>query len=259
MKLHCADLGGEGKPPLAILHGLLGSSRNWRRAGADLSEHFHVLALDLRNHGLSPRSEEETFEAMARDVLEFLDDRSIARAHLLGHSLGGKVAMLLACRHPERVEVLYVVDIAPKPYPVDRRIFDILMRLELRGLASRTEAEERLARDVPDRPMRLFLLSNLARDEKGELYWQANLPVLAHALPELRRSALGPEDRFLGRTVFLLGARSGFVAEADRPAILRHFPNAAFEEIPGAGHFPHVDARADFVRAVARWKAAPDL
>ncbi|MGQ9589735.1 MAG: alpha/beta fold hydrolase [Planctomycetota bacterium] len=257
VNLHALDLGGEGNPPLIILHGLLGSSRNWRKAGADLAAYFHVLALDIRNHGLSPRSPEQTFEAMAGDVLASLDDRGLERVHLLGHSLGGKVAMLFACRHPERTRVLYVVDIAPKPYPTDRRAFDALLRLELRGLTSRAEAEARLARDIPDRSLRLFLLSNLARDAAGEFFWQANLPVLADALPALRQAPLGPGDRFLGRAVFIAGGRSDFVTEADRPAILERFPNAAFEVLAETGHYPHVEAREGFVRAVVRWRDPP--
>ena len=145
------DLGGAGKPPLVILHGLLGSSRNWQTAGRDLSDQFHVCALDLRNHGDSFHAHEVTYEIMAADVLAWLDAQGIERTHLLGHSLGGKVAMLLACRHAGRVERLVVVDIAPKAYPHSHaREFDAMRELDLVALQSRAEAEQQLAVRVPD-------------------------------------------------------------------------------------------------------------
>jgi len=107
------DLGGAGKPALIVLHGLLGSSRNWQSTGSDLAARYQVWALDLRNHGRSPHEAEMSYEAMVADVIAWMDGQGIARAALMGHSMGGKVAMLLACRHPERVERLVVVDIAP--------------------------------------------------------------------------------------------------------------------------------------------------
>ena len=116
VQLFHRDLGGSGKPPLVILHGMLGSSRNWQTAGRDLSEHFHVNALDLRNHGGSPHADEMDYSVMVADVLRWLDVQQIERVTLMGHSMGGKVGMLLACHHPQRVERLVVVDIAPKDY-----------------------------------------------------------------------------------------------------------------------------------------------
>src|SRR3982751_66174 len=116
MTLFHRDLDGAGQPPLVLLHGMLGSSRNWQSAGTDLAQHFHVLAPDLRNHGRSPHAPEMTYEAMMDDVLAWLDANSLPRATLVGHSMGGKVAMLLACRHPERVQRLIIVDIAPRDY-----------------------------------------------------------------------------------------------------------------------------------------------
>src|SRR5690606_24200481 len=108
------DLGGEGKPPLVVLRGLLGSSRNWMAAGKDLSPDFHVMALDLRNHGESGHAPEHNYLTMTNDVLAWLDEAGLERVRLMGHSMGGKTAMRLACLAPERVEALVVVDIAPR-------------------------------------------------------------------------------------------------------------------------------------------------
>ena len=250
MKLFCLDLGGEGKTPLVILHGLLGSSRNWRGAGADLAQRFHVLALDLRNHGRSPHAPEQSFDLLAADVLEFLDDRGLERAHLLGHSLGGKIAMRIACRAPERVGALLVVDIAPRSYPADPRAFEALLRLDLRGLSSRREADELLAPDLPDRATRQFVLMNLQRTETGTLVWQANLAAIAATLADIRRSPLEAADCFAGRTLFIVGGKSSFVRDDDEDAIRRHFPRARIRVLTEAGHYPHVEDRAGFVQAV---------
>ena len=116
VKLHHTDLGGAGKPPMLVLHGLLGSSRNWLGTGRDLAKHWQVFALDARNHGKSPHAPEMDYNVLAADLLAWMDAHHLAKATLVGHSLGGKTAMLLACRHPGRVERLVVVDIAPKDY-----------------------------------------------------------------------------------------------------------------------------------------------
>jgi pimeloyl-ACP methyl ester carboxylesterase len=250
MDLYHADFGGKGKPPLVILHGLLGSSKNWRTAGIDLAGHFHVFALDLRNHGRSPHAPEQTFELMAGDVVEWLDRNGLSASHLLGHSLGGKVSMRLACSYPEMVRSVCVVDIAPKPYPVDTRAFDALLGLKLAGVTSRNEADLRLRTDIPDRWLRQFLLSNLARDESGELVWQPNLPVLAASLPAIRKSPLGAGQRYEGPVLFVAGGRSSFIQAGDETVIREHFPQARLEILPDSGHYPHVDSRASFVRTI---------
>lgn len=253
MKVHHADLGGEGKPPLVILHGLLGSSRNWRTAGADLAGHFHVSAVDLRNHGESPHAPEHTYEHMAADVLEWLDDRGIPAAHVLGHSLGGKVVMQIACRRPERVLSSTIVDIAPRAYRVDRGAFEALLGLDLSVLRLRRDAEHALHDAIPDRGLRLFLLSNLERTEDGRLSWRVNLPVLADALPALRSAPLGPEERFDGPTLFVRGGKSPFIRLEDHAVILRHFPRAVIRVLPEAGHYPQVEQRPAFVEEVRRF------
>jgi pimeloyl-ACP methyl ester carboxylesterase len=246
------DFGGAGRPPLVIVHGFLGSSRNWQTAGTGLADRFHVLAVDLRNHGRSPHAPEMTFKAMLGDMLEWMDAQELSRAAILGHSLGGKVAMQLACRHPERVDRLIVVDVAPKDYPAmaQRTEVTAMNELQFDGLASRAEVESRLEPRVKDWGMRKFLLTNLERTEGGGWRWMINLPVLTAALPALVKNPLETEDRYAGPAEFIIGGRSRFVATADHETILRHFPAARIALLPEAGHNPHLDAREAFVQAV---------
>lgn len=246
------DLGGSGRPPLVLMHGFLGSSRNWQTAGAELAAHFHVLAVDLRNHGRSPHAPEMTYAAMLDDMVEWMDAQGLARTVLLGHSMGGKLAMRLACDRPERVERLIVVDIAPKEYPgmAQRTEVTAMNELRLDDLKSRAEAEIRLEARVEDWAMRKFLVTNLERSDDGGWHWIVNLPVLTRALPELVKDPLAEEDHFDGQTHFILGGKSRFVASEDHAAIRRHFPAARISVLPEAGHNPHLEARAVFVQAV---------
>jgi esterase len=252
MLLHHVDLGGAGRPPMLVLHGLLGSARNWQTTGRDLAEHYHVFALDARNHGRSPHTAEASTALMAEDVAAWMKAQGIPRATLVGHSMGGRTAMHLACHRPELVERLVVVDVAPRDYPGlgHWTHFDALLRLDLASLRSRQEAEDWLAAEVPNLGQRKFLVTNLLQDDSGRWRWAINLPVLAAALPSFERSPLNPGDRFIGPALFIAGGRSDYVRDADWPHIQEHFPFARLVRIAEAGHNPHIDARAEFVRAV---------
>lgn len=249
--LHHTDLGGAGRPPMIVLHGLLGSSRNWLGTGRDLTKHFHVFALDARNHGRSPHAPEMDYDVMVADLTAWMDGQGLARAVIVGHSLGGKTAMRLACRHPERVERLVVVDIAPKDYDwlAHRGEFLAMTELDLGSLQSRQEAELRFEGRVPDLGMRKFLATNLVL-EAGGWRWQVNLPVLTEALPGLEKNSLTSADRFAGPTRFILGGRSRYAEARDHDLIRHYFPNAKIEVIAGSGHNPHMDKRKEFVTAV---------
>ena len=246
-------LGGAGKPPLIVLHGLLGSSRNWQTTGADLAAGREVWALDLRNHGKSPHDPVMSYAAMADDVLGWMDTQGLGEVELMGHSMGGKVAMLLACRHPHRVRGLVIVDIAPRTYSsqAHRAEFTAMMELNLDTLQSRGEAELRFEARVAEWAMRKFLVTNLDRTEDGQGWrWQVNLPVLAAALPELEGNPLTPTDRYAGPVQVIAGGKSRYVRDEDHAAIRTHFPNATIAVIAEAGHNPHMETRAEFVRAV---------
>jgi pimeloyl-ACP methyl ester carboxylesterase len=246
------DLGGAGRPPLVLVHGFLGSSRNWQTAGTELAARFHVFAVDLRNHGRSPHFPEMTYAAMLADLLEWMDACGLSRTALLGHSLGGKLSMRLACLHPERVEQLIIVDIAPKDYPWMAQRVEVAAMNELRldDLKSRAEAEVRFEARVDDWAMRKFLVTNLERNDAGGWRWIVNLPVLTQALPGLVKGPLEEDDRFDGPAHFILGGKSRFVAPEDHAAIFRHFPAARISVIPESGHNPHLQARAAFVQTV---------
>jgi esterase len=241
---------------LVILHGMLGSSRNWQTVGRDLAAKFHVFALDLRNHGGSPHAEEMTYAAMMEDVMGWLDAHELKRVTLLGHSMGGKVAMLLASRHPERVERLIVVDIAPKDYfwVAHRAEFAAMNELDLAHLQSRAEAELRFEARVSDWAMRKFLATNLERAAEGNGWrWVVNLPALTAALPLLEKNPLEPGDRFMGPALFLTGGKSNYVQPADRSAVGQHFPAVQWAVLPESGHNPHIEARESFVASVLRF------
>lgn len=252
VNLHHLDLGGAGKPPMIVLHGLLGSSRNWLSTGRDLARHYHVFALDARNHGKSPHVPEMNYEVMADDILRWMDAHGLARAAVTGHSMGGKTAMLLACRQPERVERLVVVDIAPKDYfwVAHRGEFLAMTELDLASLTSRSEAELRFEARVPNLGMRKFLSTNLTQDDDGTWRWMINLPALTEALPVMEKNGLAPEDRYTGPTLFVLGGRSRYAESGDHELMRRHFPAAQIEVIAESGHNPHMDAREEFVRLV---------
>ncbi len=231
---------------------MLGSSRNWQTVGADLAAYFQVFALDLRNHGKSPHADTMGYEQMMDDVLGWLDQQALGRVTLLGHSMGGKTAMLLACRRPERVERLIVVDIAPRDYfwPAHRASFAAMNELNLADLKSRAEAELRFEARVPSWPMRKFLATNLESAPDGSWRWQINLPALTAALLELEKNPLRDSDRYPGPVRIIAGGKSNYVEAADHRAIQAHFPSAEITTLAGSGHNPHMEAREAFVAAV---------
>jgi pimeloyl-ACP methyl ester carboxylesterase len=239
---------------MIVLHGLLGSSRNWLSTGRDLARHFHVIALDARNHGKSPHAPEMTYEAMLEDIIAWMDVQGLAKVELVGHSMGGKTAMLLACRHPERVTRLVVVDIAPKDYSwaAHRAEFAAMHELDLGSLTSRSEAELRFEARVPHLGTRKFLATNLTQGDDNVWRWQINLPVLTEALPVMEKNCLRPEDHFDGPTLFVLGGRSRYAEAGDHALMRRHFPAAQIEVIADSGHNPHMDQREEFVKLLTK-------
>ncbi len=246
------DLGGTGFPPLVILYGMLGSSRNWQTVGRELASDYHVWALDARNHGQSPHDDTMDYADMVDDTMAWLDAQSLEKVTLMGHSMGGKTAMALACRYPERVERLIVVDIAPKAYRwVGRRVeYDAMNALDVARLKTRGEAEQLLEADIRDWGMRKFITTNLDRNPNGSWRWLINLPALTASLSILEQANLAEADCFAGPTQFILGGKSPYVAEEDHVTIKTHFPLARIDTIPESGHNPHIEDRDKFVDLV---------
>lgn len=240
MKLHCERL-GSGQP-LVILHGLLGSGDNWQGLAKIWAQDFDILVPDLRNHGRSPHSEEASFSAMAADVFELIEAAGLSQVTVLGHSLGGKVAMQLAMDFPERVKSLIVVDIAPKAYPpAHKALLEALRAVDLSRFTTRGEVDAVLAGSIPEPAIRQWLLKSLGRDAAGVLSWKPNLPVLHKRLAELS-GGFADMRQYLGPALFVAGGRSNYVQPEDTPLIKERFPQARREVIPEAGHWVHVDA-----------------
>jgi len=239
MKLHFRTMGAGA--PLIVLHGLLGSLDNWQPLGRRFAEHFKVFAVDLRNHGQSPHSDDVSYEAMAADLDEFMRTHGLTRAHLLGHSMGGKVAMRFALRHPDRVERLVVVDISPRAYPPRHaRTLAALLALDLHTFQRREELDAELAKSVDDAEVRQFLLKNAGRDAQGGFRWKANLRGLWESYERLTAAVTSqtPCDR---PALFVRGEKSDFVPAADNDLIRQLFPQAEFCAIAGAGHWVQAD------------------
>ena len=247
--------GEEGRLPLVILHGLLGSSRNWTTVGKQLARSFEVFALDLRGHGDSPwpppPARDYSFPAMAADVAAWVKERKLERPILLGHSLGGKVAMRLAADSPKHWRGLVVADLAPKDYPPHHlAAFDAMHALDLAAVTSRAQAEEFLRARLADADLARFLLTNLVRDADAGFRWRIDLDGLATALPQLARSSLGPDERYPGPALFLRGELSDYIRDGDRPQIARHFPRHQILVLGNAGHNLHMDQPAAFTAAL---------
>lgn len=243
---------GDG-PPLIILHGLLGAGENWRSTAGWLAGRYRVYVPDLRNHGRSPHADRMDYPAMADDLRKFMERHSIRRAVLLGHSMGGKVAMWFSLTRPELVAKLVVVDMAPRPYG-DRhgRILEALASLEPERFGERGEIEPVLRSTVPDQAMRLFLLKNLVRREEGGFAWRINLAAIVRhydkisGWPETGRRCLAP-------TLFLKGERSDYLLESDGELISHYFPASRLVTIAQAGHWPHVEEPGRFRRALEQF------
>lgn len=248
MQLHHTTLGsGE---PLIVLHGLLGSHQNLLPASRKFAEHFHVFAVDQRNHGHSPHHDEMSHELMAADVVRFMDGHRIESAHVLGHSMGGKTAMHLALHHSTRVNKLVVADMSPRAYgPRFAKLLHALRELRPERFKTRHEADQALAPSVPEESLRQFLLKNLMPGEHGGYRWRIHLEGIATNYDRLR-DAVHSASPFTGEALFVLGGKSDYVGEADKTEIHRLFPSAQFTSIAGAGHWVHVEKPEEFAAAV---------
>ncbi|MGQ0567794.1 MAG: alpha/beta fold hydrolase [Gemmobacter sp.] len=237
-------------PPLLIVHGLFGSARNWGAIARRLSDRRAVLAVDMRNHGSSPRSPDHSYAAMADDLARVIDAEGTPM-DVLGHSMGGKAAMQLALTGGDRIARLVVADIAPVAYGHDQtRHVHAMQALDLSGLTTRAEADRRLALTTPDPALRAFFLQSLDLKAEGGPAWRLNLPVLAAGMAGIVGWPATP-GQFANPTLFLSGADSSYVLPDHRAAITAQFPAARFARIPGAGHWLHAEKPREFAETVA--------
>ncbi|TVQ26939.1 MAG: alpha/beta fold hydrolase [Spirochaetaceae bacterium] len=240
-----------------MLHGLFGEGENLRGIARGLEPHFRCVLVDLPNHGDSPHIDSIDYPDMADAVARSMRDVESAngRSFVLGHSMGGKVAMHLALRHPDMVRALVVLDIAPRRYdPSHTGLIDALDSLPLETISNRTDADRALADAIPAAAVRSFLLKNLVRGESG-LRWKLNVRGVKESYAAIL--SWEAEGTYTGPALFIGGTESDYLRpERDRPVITNHFPKADIEMIEGAGHWIHADRQDEVVERVRAFLAA---
>lgn len=247
---------GAGQP-LIILHGLFGISDNWATLAKKLAEHFTIYAVDLRNHGQSPHSDQWKYWIMSEDILELIENEKLKNVILLGHSMGGKVGMYLTLDSPQLISKLIVCDIAPKKYPIGNQdVVDALLKIHPEKLASRKEAEDLLAKDIKDNGTLQFLLKNLYHKENADgskqFDWRFNLPVISKNLAVVAEATDEPANSDI-ETLFIRGENSSYITKEDEPEIKRVFPRAMIKTISGAGHWVHADKPEEVFNTVMQF------
>ena len=240
---------GEG-PPLIILHGLFGSLDNWRTLGKRFAEHFSVYLVDQRNHGRSPHAEPHHYAAMADDLLAFMDTHGLDKAHLLGHSMGGKTVLQFVTQHTARVETAIVADMAAREYEGGHeRIIAALQSVPMHSITERAEVDDALKNaGIAARGIRLFLMKGLAREGDG-YRWRFNVDLIDRQYRNLQQ-AVELENDYDCSLLMLRGGNSDYITDADAFSMQQHFADAAVVTLEGAGHWLHADSPDAFADAV---------
>ena len=243
-----------GVRPLVILHGFLGMADNWKTLGTQYAqEGFQVHLLDLRNHGRSFHSEIFNYDIMVQDVLDYCKANNLEKIDCIGHSMGGKVAMLLATIHPELVNKLIVADIGPKFYPQHHQtILEGLNAIDFSLKPSRGEVEEILTKYISDFGTRQFLLKSLYWAEPGQLAFRFNLLVFNNQIDQIG-TALPENARFEKPTLFIRGGNSNYILDSDFETIKHHFSKAEFNTIPNVGHWLHAEKPQEFLELTLKF------
>jgi len=253
MILFCRHYGNHPQT-LIVLHGLFGQSDNWTSLARRWSEMFTVITPDQRNHGQSPQSDDFNYSLMADDLKETVDALGIRSFALLGHSMGGKTAMLFAQKYPQYLKKLIVADIAPRYYaPHHTEIIDALKGLNLKEINDRQTADVELAKAIKEPSTRQFLLKNLYRKQDNSFAWRFNLSAISSNIQEV--GAALPESKVNINTLFLRGETSNYIQTSDEAAIRQHFPNSEIQTIPKAGHWLHAEQPLAFSDAVLQFLA----
>ena len=234
---------GSGQPAI-ILHGLYGQSDNWVTVGRRIADQFHVFIPDQRNHGQSPHTAIHSFPAMADDLAQFIEDHEIENPILIGHSMGGKVAMTYTLENPEKVKKLVVIDISPRKYPerlTHTQIISQMLSVDLEKVTTRTEVEKIIEARITDARVRMFILKNLYYKLHGKLAWRLNLEAINQSM-DLIFDGIASENKYPGPTLFIKGGKSDYILDSDLPLITGLFPEALIKTITGASHWVHADA-----------------
>jgi pimeloyl-ACP methyl ester carboxylesterase len=237
---------GQG-PAMLILHGYLGMGDNWKSLANRYGEFYEVHLIDMRNHGRSFHSDLFDYDVMVEDILNYLEEKDIDKMTLIGHSMGGKAAMNFAVKHGKRLDKLIIADISPRYYPDHHQdILKALNAVDFQKQKSRGEIEQVMSKSIKEPGVIQFLMKNIFRRTKDQLDFRFNLPVLTQ-----KYSSVGVEleigSSFDGATLFLKGARSNYIGDADVAIIHSHFPNALIQEISGAGHWLHAENPSEFL------------
>jgi len=247
MKLNFKKIGNGN--PLLILHGLFGSLENWGSLGKKFAENNLVYLIDLRNHGRSPHSEEMSYDLMADDLLELIQDENINSPIILGHSMGGKAALLFAEKYPKYLNKLIVADIGMKAYPMHHdEILKGLNSVKLQEISSRNQAQQSIQVHINNIDIQQFLLKNLYWIEKGKLAWRMNLKEIEKNIEEILVKINIHKNPI--NTLFIRGEMSNYILEEDFEDILKSFPNAEIKTIPKVGHWLHAENPIDFYKIV---------
>ncbi len=254
-ELFYRELGEADAPPLMILHGLLGTSDNWQTLGKQFAATHRVHIIDQRNHGRSPHNPVHNYSAMANDVLHHLDRTGIDRASIIGHSMGGKTALMFAHLHPDRVQKLVVADMAARSYaPHHGPIFDALLSAPIGAAPGRSEVEQHLMDRLADPSMVGFLMKNLRREKAGGFAWRPNISVLAQALSEVVDAV--PMGMNTLPTLAIYGGQSNYVNEQDLEAFGDACMQFQSHEIEDAGHWLHASHPEEFFEEVSSFLQA---
>jgi len=246
MKLHYKRF-GEGQP-IIILHGLMGMLDNWHSFAKLIAEAgFEVFIFDARNHGRSPHTREFSYPDMVNDLEEFIEEHTIQNPVIVGHSMGGKTAMLMAQKNPELLCKLVVVDISPREYPIHHEMMlEGLFVIDLKNISRRAQAEDILLQYVVDNRTRQFLLKNLYWNADKEMAWRFNLEVISKEIQTMGVEILFAQ--YNGPTLFIRGEKSTSVQAEDEEVIARAFPDGNIVTVPGAGHWVHADKPQQFLK-----------
>lgn len=237
---------------MIILHGLFGFSDNWQTIAKSLAEQYLVITPDLRNHGRSPHTPTHTYSALAEDIRLFMERHWMHAAVLIGHSMGGKVAMQVALDYPDMVNKLVVIDMAPgKAADNHTDVFEALLETDLSVMQTRADLEHFLVSRIPDMGTRQFLLKNITRNDDGKFAWKMNLPVLWRHFPDILDAVEG--EPFDKPALFVRGGRSDYIKETDTALIRTLFPQAEIVTIENAGHWVHADKPNELIAVLSEF------